>query len=124
MTPLSLLSGFSLQTKALLIIGVFIFGFGAGYKVSGAFKKAGEGASIKAQLKTVDIIQADTKKAVQQVQTKLIETKIIYRTIKEKIHAENDTRICFADNVALSLWNESIAGKDSPRPSAVGKTLV
>lgn len=122
MSLLTRLSGFSLQTKLLLIIGVFIIGFASGYKVCGAFKGASQGASIKAQLKTADTIQADTKKAVQQVQTKLIETKIIYRSIKEKIHAENDTRICFADNVALGLWNESIAGQDSNRPSVAGKT--
>lgn len=122
MNLLSLLSGFSLQTKALLTIGVFVVGFASGYKVCGAFKGASEGASIKRQLKTADTIQASTKKEVKQLQNTLVETKIIYRTIKEKIHAENDTRICFADATALGLWNESIAGENTPRPSPAGKT--
>ena len=106
MNPLTFISGFSLQTKALLVIGVFVFGFGSGYKVSGAFKKAGEGVAIKAQLKTSDTIAESTKETVKKAQVAVAETKIIYRTIKEKIHAENDTRICFADATALSLWNE------------------
>lgn len=121
MSLLARLSGFSLQTKALLIISVFIIGFGSGYKVCGAFKSASQSASIKRQLKTADTMHTDTKKQVKQLQTTLVETKIVYRTIKEKIHAENDTRICFADNIALQLWNDAIAGQDTPRPSVAGK---
>ncbi|MES2635852.1 MAG: hypothetical protein V4605_00905, partial [Pseudomonadota bacterium] len=110
MNPITILSGFSLQTKVLLVIGFFIAGFATGYKVSGAFKKADEGRSIKTQLKTADAIAHDTKKQVKEIQDKLVETKIIYRTIREKIQDENDTRICFADHNALGLWNDAIAG--------------
>lgn len=122
MNPITILSGFSLQTKVLLVIGFFIAGFATGYKVSGAFKKADEGRSIKTQLKTADAIAHDTKKQVKEIQDKLVETKIIYRTIREKIQDENDTRICFADHNALGLWNDAIAGKDQDRSIATGKT--
>ncbi len=119
---LSILSGFSLQTKALLIVLVFTTGFGFGFKVSSAFEQAGEYRSTNQQLKTSATIAKDTKKAVKATQKELAETKIIYRVIKERIHDENDTRICFADNTALQLWNSAIAGKDPDRPIATGAT--
>ncbi|PPC86677.1 MAG: hypothetical protein CTY37_05325 [Methylotenera sp.] len=119
---ISLLSGLSLQTKALLIAGVFIAGFTTGWQVHGWKTKAGQGASLSKQLKTSDTIANNNKKIVKEAQTAITETKIIYRTIKERIHDENDTRICFADSTALGLWNDAIAGKDSPRPIATGKT--
>lgn len=117
---LSILSGFSLQTKALLIVVVFTVGFGCGFKVSSAFEKAGEYHDTKQQLKTSATIAKDTKAGVKKMQGELYKTKIIYRTIKERIRDENDNRICFADNTALQLWNDAIAGSDPDRPIAAG----
>lgn len=122
MNPLSIISGFSLQTKALLITAVFIVGFISGYKVCGAFNEADEWQSINRQLKTAGSINKDTQKQVKQLQADEVKTKIIYRAIKEKIQNENDNRICFADSTALGLWNEAITGKDTDRPSVVTKT--
>jgi len=119
---ISLLSGLSLQTKVLLLILVLTIGFASGFKVAGWFYESDEADAIKAQLKTSDTIANNNKKIVKEAQTAITETKIIYRTIKERIHDENDTRICFADSTALGLWNDAIAGKDSPRPIATGKT--
>jgi len=122
MNPLSVLGGFSLQTKALLVILVFTAGFGAGYKTSDAFSVLGEAQSINQQIKTGDKIADEGKKAAKEVQKAVVETRIVYRTIKEKIHEQNDNRICFADNDALSLWNHAIAGKDKDRSDTAGKT--
>ena len=122
MNPLTLLSGFSLQTKALLIAGVFVAGLGAGWQIHGWKTKAGQGVSLTKQLKTSDTIAENTKEIAKDSQIAVAETKIIYRTIKERIHDENDTRICFADATALGLWNDAIAGENSPRPDVAGKT--
>jgi hypothetical protein len=118
---LSILGGFSLQTKALLIVLVFTIGFGCGFKVSSAFEKAGQYHDTNKQLKTSDTIAKNTKAEVKKTQGELNETKIIYRTIKERIHDEDDDRICFADNAALQLWNDAIAGKDTHRSVTAGE---
>ena len=122
MNPLTLISGFSLQTKALLIAGIAITSFAGGWHVHGWRTQAKQAASITKQLKTSDTIVKTMQVDAKQAQVAAVETKIIYRTIKEKIYAENDNRICFADATALGLWNDAIAGKDSHRPSPTGKT--
>lgn len=119
---IGLLSGLSIQTKILIAILILTIGFASGFKVAGWFYKADEASTIKTDLKVADTIADDTKKEVKQMQNEKQDTKIIYRTIREKIQDENDTRICFADSTALGLWNEAIAGKDKDRPVATGKT--
>ena len=108
--------------KLYAIAGVAIVSFALGWQVHGWRTQSKQGASLAKQLKTADTIQNNTKKEVKQLQKTLVETKIIYRTIKEKIHHENDTRICFADATALGMWNDAITGKDSDRSSDTGKT--
>lgn len=122
MNPFALIGGLSLQTKLIIIAGIVIASFAAGWQVHGWRTDAKQGHSLGKQLKTSATIAKDTKQAVKETQKALVETKIIYRAIKERIHDENDTRICFADNAALQLWNDAVAGKDSDRPVATGTT--
>lgn len=114
--PLTFLGGLSLQTKALMIVGVFLSGLYAGWTIHDWKTEARQGVSINQQIKTSDTIAADSKKEVKQTQETLVKEKIVYRTIRERIQDENDTRICFADATALQLWNDAIAGADQHRP--------
>ena len=120
MNPLNFIMNLSLQTKLFMIAGVVIVSFAAGWQVHGWKYKATQGVSLGKQLKTSDSLAKDTKAQVKITQKNLADTKIIYRTIKERIHDENDNRICFADAAALGLWNDAIAGKNTPRPIATG----
>lgn len=122
--PLTILSGFSLKTKAFLVLLVFIAGFGAGYKTSDAFQALGEWHSLNQQIKTSEKIIKSGKDAAKQVQKDEADTRIVYQTIIKRIHDENDNRICFADSTALGLWNDAIAGKDTHRPDAISETAT
>lgn len=118
MNPLTFISGLSLQTKGLLITGIAIASFASGWQVHGWRMQAKQATSLTKQLKTADKLAVVIQQEAKQAEVAVAETKIIYRTIKEKIHHENDTRICFADNTALQLWNDAIAGQDTYRSSA------
>ena len=117
MNPLLFLSGLSLQVKVLMIASIVITSFASGWTVHGWRTQAKVATSLGKQIKTADKLAIVIKSEAKQAQVEVAKTKIIYRTIKEKINDENDTRICFADATALGLWNDAIAGKNTDRSS-------
>ena len=124
MNPLTLISGFSLQAKLLVVAGIAISSFIGGWQVHGWRTQSKVATSLTKQIKTSDKLATVIKQEAKQAQIAVAETKIIYRTIKEKINHENDTRICFADATALGLWNDAIAGKNTDRPSPASEATA
>jgi hypothetical protein len=120
MNPFALISGFSLQTKLLLILSLCITSFISGWEVHGWKFSHDQAHSIASAKKTRENAVSKVDKIVDRVEQKDVETKIVYKTIRERIENENDNRICFADQHALSLWNDAIAGTNTHRsePSA------
>lgn len=116
---LKLLSGFSLQTKAFLIGAVFIAGFMLGWTVHGWKTDAGQARSLNSQIKTATALQNQSAPIIEKKTEHLNNTRVVYRTIKEKVYEKNDTGICF-DAESLSLWNRAIAGADSNRSEPNG----
>ena len=114
MNPLSLIGGFSLQIKALLIAGIAIASFTGGWKVHGWRTDAKQGHSITEQVKTRQSLAGQTKTIIQTKIVKEEVIKYVYRTLKDKIHALDDNRVCFTPE-SLSLWNRAIAGANSDR---------
>ena len=108
------LSGFSLQTKALLIGAVLIAGFVAGWQVHGWKTDAAQGNALGKQIKQSTTLQNESKPIIEKKIADLQKTEVIYKTIREKVYEKNDTGICF-DAQSLSLWNDAIAGADSDR---------
>ena len=117
MNPLLFISGLSLHVKALIIAGIVIASFASGWTVHGWRTQAKVATSLGKQIKTADKLAIVIKSEAKQAQVEVAKTKIIYRTIKEKINDENDTRICFADATALGLWNDAVSGKNTDRSS-------
>ncbi|TFW71417.1 hypothetical protein C3Y98_04745 [Methylotenera oryzisoli] len=109
------LSGLSLQTKALIAIGLFLSGLASGWVVHGWKTDSSAAKSINNQIKTATALQNESKPIINKKINDLQKAEIVYRTIKEKIYEKNDTDICF-DAESLSLWNSAIAGADSNRP--------
>src|SRR5688500_10224767 len=105
----SFLGGLSLQVKAFLIAGVFIAGFLLGWTVHGWKTDAGQARSLNHQIKTATALQNESQPIIEKKTAALAETRVVYRTIKEKVYEKNDNRICF-DAESLSLWNDAIAG--------------
>ena len=68
MNPLSVIGGFSLQTKALLIAGLAITCFATGWQVHGWRTKAQQGLSLGKQLKTSAKISKSTQITAKQAQ--------------------------------------------------------
>ena len=124
MNPLTLISGFSLQAKLLVVAGIAIISFVGGWQVHGWRTQSKVATSLSKQIKTSDKLATVIKQEAKQAQVAVAETKIIYRTIKEKINDEKDTRICFADQFALSLWNDAISGKNTDRSSVASEATT
>jgi hypothetical protein len=111
----SFLGGLSLQVKACFIAAVFVGGFMLGWAVHGWKTDAGQARSINSQIKTATTLQNESAPIIEKKIADLDNTRVVYRTIKEKVYEKNDTGICF-DAESLSLWNRAIAGADSHRP--------
>jgi hypothetical protein len=109
------LTGFGWQAKLLIIAGVFIAGLATGWQFHGFKTKASLANTLAEAEKTRQNAQKKAAKIIENKQKTLYETKVVYRTIKDKIHEENDTRICFADANALQLWNDAINGTHTDR---------
>lgn len=111
--------GLGWQIKAGMIAVLCLASFIAGWRVNVWQNAYSQGRSIAKQEKTAQASIVKVDKVEETKQTRLGETKIVYRTIREKINDENDQRICFADASALQLWNDAIAGADQPAPERI-----
>ena len=103
-----------MQAKTLLILGVFMGGIALGWQTHGWKTKAVVATGLGKQIKTATALQNASKPIIEHKIALEQATKIVYRTIKEKIYEQNNTGVCF-NNDALSLWNSAIAGADSHR---------
>lgn len=112
--PLTFLSGLSLQTKALIIAFVFLSGFALGWKVHSWKTDASLANDLNNQINQATELQRESAPIINKKIEQEQQTKIVYRTIKEKIYEKDDTRMCF-DAESLSLWNRAIAGADNHR---------
>lgn len=115
LNPLKLITGLSWQTKLIAIGALCVACFVAGWRVHGWKTAAAQGHSIAKQEKTRQNAIVEVDKIVQDQQKREVQTKIVYRTIRERINEKDDKRICFADADALQLWNDAIAGADQHR---------
>ena len=120
--PLSLITGLGWQTKLIAIGALCIACFVAGWRVHGWKTEASQGISIAKQEKTRQNAIVEVAKIVQDQQKQEVETKIVYRTIRERINEKDDKRICFADADALSVWNDAIKGANKPRREPAAET--
>ncbi len=122
LNPLSLIGGLSWQTKLIAIGVLCIACFVAGWRVHGWKTDASQGVSIAKQEKTRQNAIVEVGEIVQEQQKQEVQTRVIYRTIREHINEQDDNRICFANSDALSLWNASIAGADQHRSEPAAET--
>lgn len=112
---LAFIGGLSLPTKLIMLGALVAFGFLMGWKTSTAFEDANDLASMKNQVKVVDKIREKAKPIIEAKVEAEKKLDKVYPTIRNQIHEKNDTRICFADSNALSLWNDAISGTNTPR---------
>lgn len=102
---------FKLAAYATLAVVFFM----AGWTVHGWKTDAGIARTITKAEKTRQTAQDKVVAVVQKAQINQAATKIIYRSIRERINEKNDNRVCFDDAESLQLWNRSIAGADQYR---------
>lgn len=110
----------TLQTKLLIAIGLLLAGFATGWQVHGWKYDAAESNQIKQDIKQGAKIAEESAPIITKRDEAKDNTVIVYRTIKERINAEPDNRVCFT-NDSLSMWNDAIAGADSDRSKPAEK---
>ncbi|MDR5170740.1 hypothetical protein IHQ56_02805 [Methylobacillus flagellatus] len=94
-------------------------GFTAGWQVQGWKKDARQARGITQDKKTAQKLTVESAKIETKKQEQLQQTRIVYRTIRERINDAPDHRVCF-DDTAVRVWNDAIAGADLYRPEPAG----
>jgi hypothetical protein len=113
------LGGLSTPVKIYLMAGLAIAAFMLGWTVHDWKTDAGQARSLDSQIKTATTLQNASAPIIEKKAADLAETRVVYRTIKEKVYEKNDNRICF-DAESLSLWNRAIEGANSDRSESDG----
>lgn len=111
----------SLGACAWLALVVFSVGFAFGWQVQGWKKDAELTRRIAQAKKTTQKLNVKVDEIVVAKQEQEQKIKVVYRTIRERIHDAPDDRVCF-DRDALKLWNDAVAGADSHRPEPAAAT--
>lgn len=106
--------GYALTAGLAMVIG-----FTSGWQVQGWKKDAGQARGIAQAEKTAQKLTTESARIETNKQEHLQQTKIVYRTIRERINDAPDHRVCFDDN-AVRLWNDAVAGADLYRPEPAG----
>ncbi|MFL9610170.1 hypothetical protein ACKF11_08815 [Methylobacillus sp. Pita2] len=112
---------FKLLTGWKGYLAVFLVGIALGWQVQGWRKDARQAHGITQAPKTAQKLTTESVKIETKKQEHLQQTRIVYRTIRERINDAPDHRVCFDDN-AVRLWNDAIAGADLYRPEPAGET--
>ncbi|MDT7849904.1 hypothetical protein Q9292_09800 [Methylophilus sp. VKM B-3414] len=111
----------SWQTKLIAIAALCIASFATGWRVHGWKTKADLTHTIAKAEKTRQSDEGQQANIVTDKQDAQAEVKIIYRTIREKIHDQNDQSVCFTAE-SLQLWNAAIgANTDLHRRKPAGE---
>jgi hypothetical protein len=107
---------YGLLTNPWVILGIVIFtitthvtAYYKGYQSRDNKAKVELAKQTEAKIKAMEAYNLISKELVKAYQQKQVETKIVYRTIKEKVKDETTGRVCF-DNGATRLWNNSLEG--------------
>ena len=92
---------------------------GLGISHTFAFYKGHEYAQLKAtkeinkaqeeKIRAMHAYDVASRELVKAYQNKEVETKVVYKTIKEKVKDETTGRVCFNDG-AVSVWNNALEG--------------
>ncbi|KQT37668.1 hypothetical protein [Methylophilus sp. Leaf414] len=109
------------QTKLIATAALCVAFFLTGWVAHGWKKDATLARSISKAIKTARTLQEKADPIVDQAVKEKETVRIVYRTIKEKIHEQNDKSVCFS-NDSLKLWNDAIgANPDSHRSKPVAE---
>jgi hypothetical protein len=121
---LNLIASATWQTKLVAIIAVAAIAFAAGWRVHGWKTDAGVTHTIAKAEKTRQIDEKKQADIVIGKQGQQDKVKIIYRTIREKIHDQKNQSVCFTAE-SLQLWNAAIGANSDiyrPEPAAEAAT--
>lgn len=115
------LSDITWQTKLIAVLSLCAICFALGWRVHGWKTKADLTHTIAKAEKTRHSDEKKQGDIVNDKQDAQAEVKIIYRTIREKIHDQNDQSVCFTAE-SLQLWNAAIgANTDLHRRKPAGE---
>jgi len=106
-----------------LIAGAFFIAFSAGWTVNGWRHDAAIKKSMEETIALQKAYDTYARESVKKFQSQQAKQVIVYRDLKGKIKDVTDNRICFADNNALSLWNDALTGMPDST-SRVAKTTT
>jgi len=116
------ISRLSLQTKAICILTACLISFIGGWTLHGWKTDAGVTHTIAKAEKTRSSDEKQQGEIVKNAQSQQSETKVIYRTIREKVYVQDDKSVCFSPE-SWGLWNASIsANTDIYRRKLAGGT--
>lgn len=67
---------------------------------------------VQARVAALEAYDKVSREYVKKLQVAQAETKVVYRTIKERVKDETTGRVCF-DDKSVRLWNDALQGNVS-----------
>lgn len=101
-----------------LLASTHITAYYKGYQSRDNKAKVELAKQTEAKLEAIAAYDVISRELVKKYQDKQVETKIVYRTIKEKVKDETTNTVCFNDN-ASRLWDSALQGVLSETPTRV-----
>lgn len=92
-----------------LLASTHITAYYKGYQSRDNKAKVELAKQAKAKLEAIAAYDLISRELVKAYQQKQVETKIVYRTIKEKVKDETTGSVCFNDS-ASRLWDSALQG--------------
>ena len=92
------------------------FAFYKGYDYRDVKAKAELAKEYKEKIEALEAYDKISREFVKAYQKEEQQTKIVYRTIKEKVKDETVGRVCFDDG-ANRLWNDALEGSVPETPT-------
>lgn len=96
--------------KHALIAGTIFVAFSAGWVVNGWRHDANLKEALQDKVELQKAYDDYAREVAAKFQNQQAAQTIVYRDLKRKVQDVTDNRICFADNNALQLWNDALAG--------------
>ena len=103
-----------LNIKAIVISVVLLATFVAGWTTRGWKHDANLRSALQEKIELQQAYDNYAREVATKFQNQQAAQVIVYRDLKRKVPDVTDSRVCFADGNALSLWNSALTG-DLPK---------
>lgn len=112
----------STQAKVVVLVGVAVIGFVAGWKVNSWRTDAAYKGKLEEIIRHADMQDAQNRVIISDLQQRkqnVVNKEVVRHA---KIKDVTDDRVCFSNWDAVRLWNNALSGQESVSSDTAGTT--